>query len=201
MNSTNRFLNRFFLFIIGLVVLAAGAVLAVGALLPDLQQPISEGAQTANNNVQGTFSANPWILWVTAATALVLIVVLLWFVFRQGRGRTQNLLTLRQNSTANTPIGGDLLVDVKVAAQVLEDALTRQPEIAAVDVVAFEVRKQNVLRITAHARKGASPVRIRTVIDSAVTEWDDVLGQTTPVVIQIVSGLRASVASSSTRVA
>ncbi|RFA10481.1 hypothetical protein B7R54_15680 [Subtercola boreus] len=201
MNSTNRFLNRLFLFIIGLLVLAAGAVLAVGALLPDLQQPISNGARTANDQVDGTFQANPWILWATAGAAVILIVVLLWFVLRQGRGRTTTLLTVRQNTTANTPTGGDLRVDVKVAAQVLEDALTRQPEIAAVDVVAFRVRRENVLRITAHARKGASPVRIRTLIDSAVTEWDDVLGQTTPVVIQIVSGLRTTMAGNTTRVA
>ncbi|RFA07151.1 hypothetical protein B7R21_16580, partial [Subtercola boreus] len=182
MNSTNRFLNRLFLFAVGLVLLAGGAVLAVGALLPDLQQPISAGAKNANGQVAGTFQANAWILWATAAAAVILIVVLVWFVFRQGRGRTQNLLTVRQNATADTPTGGDLLVDVTVAAQVLEDALTREPEIAAVDVVAFRIRHENVLRITAHARRGASPVRIRTVIDNAVTEWDDVLGHSVPVV-------------------
>ncbi|RFA15701.1 hypothetical protein B7R21_03010, partial [Subtercola boreus] len=60
---------------------------------------------------------------------------------------------------------------------------------------------ENVLRITAHARRGASPVRIRTVIDNAVTEWDDVLGHSVPVVIQIVSGLRTTIAHSTTRVA
>ena len=138
---------------------------------------------------------------VTAGSALVLILLLLWFVLRQGRGRTSTLLKVRQNASAKNSTGGDLIVDVKVAAQVLEEALSRKPEIAAVDVVAFEVRSQNVLRVTAHARKGASPVRIRSLIDEAVTEWDGVLGQTTPVVIQIVSGLRTSMASSTTRVA
>lgn len=193
MNSTNRFLNRAFVFIVGLVLLAAGAVLAVGALLPDLQQPISRGASDAEGRVSDTFGADPWILWVSAGSAVVLIVLLLWFVLRQGRGRTSALLT-QQGSD------GDLLVDAAVAAQVLEEALGRQPDIVSVDVAAFRIRRENVLRITAHTRRGASPLRVRSVIDETVSEWDAVLGQTTPVVIQIVSGIRSAM-SSTTRVA
>ncbi|PPF76791.1 hypothetical protein C5B96_16320 [Subtercola sp. Z020] len=195
MNSTNRFLNRAFVFVVGLVLLAAGGILAVGALLPDLQQPISQGASDAEGRVSDTFSANAWILWVTAAAAVVLILLLLWFALRQGRGRTSTLLKLDQKGT-----GGDLIIDAKVAAQVLEDALARQADIVSVDVVAFRVRRENVLRITAHTRRGASPMRVRSVIDEAVSEWDAVLGQTTPVVIQIVSGIRSAM-SSTTRVA
>ena len=58
----------------------------------------------------------------------------------------------------------------------------------------FRIRNENTLRLTAHARRGASPVDLRRSIDSAVAEWDGVLGTTTPIVIQIVSGLRTKFA-------
>ena len=95
---------------------------------------------------------------------------------------------------------GRSTIDAKVAEQVLEEALSHDPAIVAVDVTAFEIRRQNVLRVTAHTRRGVSPVQVRRSIDTAVSRWDALLGEETPVVIQIVSGLRTRLAST-TRVA
>ncbi|MBF4570526.1 hypothetical protein ITJ57_17300 [Plantibacter sp. VKM Ac-2880] len=195
MNSTNRFLNRFFILVVGLVVLAAGAALSVGALLPDVQRTISENAERAVGPTTDTMDAQPWILLVAAVAAVVLIVILLWFVLRQGRGHTGTLLQVDEQPTKGTPTGGRVILDVKLAEQVLEEAIGRNPDVVAVDVTGFRIRKQTALRLTVHARRGASPMELRRDIEAAIHEWDAALGTSTPVVVQIVSGLRTRLAS------
>ncbi|KQQ28427.1 hypothetical protein [Frondihabitans sp. Leaf304] len=192
MTNTNRFLNRALVFVIGLVLLLAGGAVAVGALLPDVQKPVSQGADDATGPTSDALSGGqPWILWVVAAAALVLIVLLLWFIFRQGHGRTNTLLTVDSGEGRDKTTGGSLSVDAKVAEQVLEESLTRDPGIISVDVTAFEVKKQSVLRVTVQTRRGVSPVDIGATVDKAVAEWDALLGTQTPIVVQIVGGLRA----------
>ncbi|AMM19355.1 hypothetical protein AX769_03420 [Frondihabitans sp. PAMC 28766] len=192
MTNTNRFLNRALVFVIGLVLVVAGGVVAAGALVPDVQKPVAQDAENATNPTADALSGGqPWILWVTAAAALVLILLLLWFVFRQGHGRTSTLLTVTSGDGKGSPTGGTLTIDAKVAEQVLEESLARDPSIVSVDVAAFEVKKQNVLRITAQTLRGSSPVDVRKSIDHAVADWDALLGQETPVVIQIVGGIRS----------
>jgi hypothetical protein len=193
MNSTNRFLNRLFVFVVGLALLAAGASVSVGALLPDLQETIGRAAESAVAPATDAITAQPWVLWAAAAVAVVLIVVLLWFVLRQGGGRTGTLLRVDEGPSRNARTGS-VTVDVKVAAHVLEEAVSRNPDVVSVDVAAFRVKRENALRLTAHARRGASPVELRRAIDSVVAEWDGVLGAETPIVIRIVSGIRTSLA-------
>jgi hypothetical protein len=197
MTTTNRFLNRLLLLVVGLVLLVVGGATAVGVLIPDARDAVSGAVDGAGSAVSSSLSGAPWVAWAAAAGCLLLIAVLLWFALRQGRGRTGTLLRVGASSATQgaTPTGGDVIVDAKVASDLLSDALSRDPAIVALDVTAFRVRRQNVLRITAHARRGASPVAVRESIDRAVGEWDALLGRQTPVVIQIVSGLRSRVAS------
>jgi hypothetical protein len=201
MTSTNRALNRLLVILVGLVLLVAGAAVAVGAVLPDVQGTVATAASDAEGPVGDALSGGqPWILWVVAAAALVLILLLLAFALRQGHGRTGTLLRRAPGDDASSPTGGSLVVDAKVAEQMLEEALGHDPAIVSVDVSAFEVRRRTVLRITAVARRGVSPVQVRRSIDDAVARWDQVLGTEVPVVIQITGGLRSS-ASSGTRLA
>jgi hypothetical protein len=198
MTNTNRFLNRLVVFLVGLLLLLAGSAVAAGALVPGVQETVSAGAKDATGPTSRALSGGqPWILWVVAAAALVLILLLLWFVLRQGHGRTSTLLRVTSGRGSGSPEGGTLIIDAKVAEQVLEESLSRNPSIVSVDVTAFEVKKENVLRITAQPVRGTSPVEVRRAIDRAVLEWDALLGTTTPVVIQIVSGLRSQMQGTS----
>lgn len=198
MTTTNRFLNRALLFVVGLVLLVAGGAVAAGALLPDVQRSVSTAAQDAMDpTAQALSGGAPWILWVSAVVALVLILLLVRFIVRQGRGRTSTLLRVGSGSGSATPTGGSVTIEAKVAEQVLEEALAHDPAIVSVDVTAFEIRRQNVLRVTAHTRRGVSPVQTRRSIDAAVRRWDALLGEETPVVIQIVGGLRTRMSSAS----
>jgi hypothetical protein len=196
MNDTNRALNRLLVFVVGLVLLVAGAAVAVGALWPDVQKTVSDGASDATGPVTDALSGSQvWILWVTAAVCLVLIVLLVAFVVRQGGGRTSTLIDLSESDGDHSPAGGHVVVDVKVAANVLEEALSRTPGVLAADVVAFRVKGETVLRVTVDARRGASPVDLRRAVDEAVVRWDEMLGTVTPVVVQINGGLRTQMAS------
>jgi hypothetical protein len=201
MTSTNRALNRLLVILVGLVLLVVGAAVAVGAVLPGVQSTVARAASDAEAPVGDALSGGqPWILWVVAAAALALILLLLWFALRQGHGRTGTLLRRAPGADASSPTGGTLVIDAKVAEQMLEEALGHDPAIVSVDVSAFEVRRGTVLRITAVARRGVSPVQVRRTIDETVARWDAVLGTEVPVVIQITGGLRSSM-SSGTRLA
>jgi len=196
MNDTNRGLNRLLVFVVGLVLLLAGAAVAVGALWPDVQQTVSDGASDATGQVTDALSGSQvWILWVTAVVCLVLIVLLIAFVVRQGGGRTSTLLDLSEADDSHSPTGGHVVIDAKVAANVLEEALSNAPGVVSADVVAFRIKGENVLRVTVDARRGASPVDLRRAVDEAVSRWDDLLGTVTPVVVQINGGLRTQMSS------
>ncbi|WP_043675407.1 hypothetical protein [Clavibacter michiganensis] len=201
MTSTNRALNRLLVIVVGLVLLVVGAAVATGAALPDVQSTVSGAASDARGPVEDALSGGqPWILWVVAAAALVLILVLAWFALRQGHGRTGTLLRRAPGDGAGSPTGGSLVIDAKVAEQMLEETLGHDASIVSIDVSAFEVKRSTVLRITAVARRGVSPMQVRRTVDEAVARWDAVLGTEVPVVIQITGGLRSSM-SSGTRLA
>lgn len=192
MTSTNRFLNRLFALLVGVILLAAGAALAVGALWPDVQQTVSQAATDAVAPATDALSGGaPWILWVVAAGALLLIALLAVLMLRQGRGRTGTLLDVREGAERGRPTGGHVIIDAGVASTVIGEALSAEPGIVSTDVSAFRVRRQTVLRITANARRGASPVELRRTIDRVVEQWDALLGEPVPVVIQIVGGVRS----------
>lgn len=195
MTTTNRFLNRLLVLLIGLVLLVSGGAVAVGALVPALHDPVVRAARDAVSPTAKALSGgSPWILWIAAAAALILIVLLLVFVFRQGRGRTGTLLR-REERGARGSSSGAVVVDAKVAEQVLEEALARDRDILSVDVTAFEIRRRSILRVTVQARQGASPVELRRTVEDAIAEWDALLGAEVPVVVQFVRGLRARVAA------
>ena len=195
MNDTNRGLNRVFVFVVGLVLLLGGAAVAVGALLPDVQQTVSDAADSATGPATDAVGGGqPWILWVAAVAALLLILLLIWFVLHRGGGRTGDLLEVPAQGEHRT--SGKVVIEAKVAAQAIEEALSDDEAFVAVDVVAFDVHGTSVLRVTADARRGVSPTDVRRRVEEVVARWDEALGQQTPVVVQINGGLRTSMASS-----
>lgn len=201
MTSTNRALNRLLVIVIGLVLIAVGVALGAGSLLPDVQSTVSGAASDAKQPVGDALSGGqPWILWVVALAALALIALLAWFALRQGHGRTGTLVRIEGGTGGSTPTGGAIVIDARVAEQLLESSLGDDGGIVSVDVTAFEVGHVTTLRVTAVARRGVSPVAIRRTVDEAVSRLDAVLGTEVPVVIQITGGLRSSM-SSETRLA
>ncbi|MEI3847699.1 MULTISPECIES: hypothetical protein [unclassified Microbacterium] len=117
---------------------------------------------------------------VLAVAALVLLIVLLAvFVLRQGRGRTDRLVT------AGSRTDGTTVVDTALAADVLTDALSSQPDLVGSHVSAYRVRTTPMLDVTVTCRRGASPRAVSDVIDDSLSDLENLVGAEIPALVQI----------------
>jgi hypothetical protein len=181
---SNRALNRIILLVLGLVALIVAAALAL-PMLPSGSVPRSVRDATSPDGLTRLAPAVT-LEWIAAVVALVIIVVAVAWMATRGRGRTR------------VAIDGELGVDSRVADELIRDALSREPDVIASSVVAFRVRRRPVLRINVEARRGADLRRLTDAVHTAVEGLDVALGSDTahrlPVVVQVTSGLRASLA-------
>ena len=187
MNTTNRAANRLFLLITGLVLLAAGAAAILLAALPAVaggwrQQASAIPTTTA---VIGTVG---WLALVVGVIALVLAVLLIVFILRQGRGHSAAVLERRHGATGRTRI------DRAVPRNLLTERLEENPDILASRVTAYDVRGTPTLKVSVRARRGTSPAAITDDVLSALRALDAVLGEELPASLQISGGFRARAA-------
>lgn len=186
MNSTNRVANRLFLLLVGLVVLVVGVTAVALASSQNLSDAWERRAPEILADVetwlQAGATAQPnWLLAGTAAVAgLVLIIVLLaTFILRQGRGHTDRLVT------AGSPTDDATVVDTAVAADVLTEVFSRQPEFIASHVSAYDVRRTPVLDVTVTCRRGASPRTASDIIEHSLSDLENLVGTEIPALVQI----------------
>jgi hypothetical protein len=193
MNNTNRFLNRTFSFIIGLVLLALGSGAIAVAAIPQIRNGFLDTAPTVVDAVTGWFAAAPipglqhswWYLALIVALVL-LIILLVMFIFRQGHGRTGTLFT-------DTPAGqGQVIVDSTVAEHLMQSALDEYPELVSSRISTYEVNGTPVLKISTTARRGVSPKQIVDDVENTLTALSAVLGREVPAAVQVGGGFRAS---------
>ncbi|GAA2752729.1 hypothetical protein [Amnibacterium kyonggiense] len=189
MNSTNRGLNRFFILLVGLLLIAAGGAVAVLGAVPAVA---SQAKSIARQLASG---AQPWVADPTvgkasllvlgiALVALVLIVLLLVFIGRQGHGRSA--AALRQGDGAMST-----RVDLAIPRALLEEHLSERDELAGLRISAYEVRGTPMLKITARCRRGVSPAEVSTMIGRAVDDLERIIGTDVPTFVQLTGGFRA----------
>jgi hypothetical protein len=95
MNSTNRALNRVGIALLGLVLLVVGAAVAVAALIPEWLDRWMSASATADSSASDFLQSTElgggesWLLLALPALCVLLIVLLVVFIFRQGLGRTR----------------------------------------------------------------------------------------------------------------
>ncbi|NQX26534.1 hypothetical protein HQQ81_04110 [Microbacteriaceae bacterium VKM Ac-2854] len=203
MTTSNRFGNRLLLALLGLIVLAAGvgAVLVgtwdaarswfgdtVGALAPTLASRFTppDGVTVTAPDALPVL----WPLLVIAAFGLVVAIVCVVLIFRRGHGRTGTVLT---DAAVDGPAGA-VTIGTGFAQSALQDALRSRPDILSVSVSAYRHRAATALKVRVLPRGGVSP---RAVVDSvreSVLALDELLGARLPVVLEIASSTRASVA-------
>lgn len=168
MTSSNRFLNRLLLALVGLGFVAVGAVIAwpqiTGAPLPLI---VSAG--------------DPIVTWsVIAAAVLVLIIAIAWISTR-GRGRTRFAVAT-----------SDVRVDASALADVVRDALSAAPDVAGVKVSGYTVRRRRVLAVTVLTRRHPDLEALVRDIRTATDRMDAVLGAQVPTVVHVTTGLRTA---------
>jgi hypothetical protein len=171
---SNRIGNRIIIALLGLVLLAAAAWVGNRAM-PVIDLPAIP-APTTN------------ALWITAAIALVVVVLSLLWIFTRGRGHTRTVVTVSDDS-------GTASVDARVAADFITEDVSRIVDVVSVASRAYRTDKKTValeLRVT--TRRSAD---VRLVVDAvkrAVIELDDVLETRIPVLLHVATGVRASFA-------
>lgn len=193
MNNTNRALNRFGIALFGIVLFVGGIGLAVSASNSQLLRALRRSATDLDRSSTAAFTDTrvvgtrvSWILPVIIAVAIVLIVLLLVAIFRQGHGRTGRLLG--PDRTATQKGVGGIIVDSSVAEKAIAAALKPYPGFASVGVTTYSVKGVPTLSIGVSARRGVSPRDIRDHIESVIESWDATLGVATPVLVRINGG-------------
>lgn len=189
MNTTNRGLNRLLILVVGLLLLAAGAAALLLALVP----AVTSGWRSTATQLRS--GAQPWVadpvvggasllVLGIALVALVLIVLLLAFVVRQGHGRSGAALTQHDGSSTTR-------IDLAVPKALLEEHLKQRGEIVALRISAYEVRSTPMLKITARCRRGISPAVVADLIGEAVDGLEQIVGADVPAFVQLTGGFRA----------
>ena len=189
MNTTNRALNRLFILVIGLVLIAAGAAAILLAAVP---QVTSQWKATASSLANG---AQPWVADATVGkasllvigivvAAVVLILLLIAFITKQGHGRSAAAIQQQDGPTTTR-------IDLAVARALLEEHLGTRDELVGLRISAYEVRGTPMLKITARCRRGVSPAVVATLIGRSIDDLERIVGTDVPAFVQLTGGFRA----------
>ncbi|MBT2500601.1 hypothetical protein J7E25_16005 [Agromyces sp. ISL-38] len=200
MNSTNRFLNRICLFLVGVLLIALGASVAAVVLVPDLGRAWADVAGAArawtDQAVGATLIGDSTLSWVAIAAlaVIVIIVILLLVVALTGLGGGRTSTVLRTSSQAGTGEAGYIIVDSAFASDALRTALDRRPDVLFSSVTAHRIRKTAVMEVSVTPRQNTSPLDVAHDVDKLLRNLATLTGSTIPTYVSIHSGLRSRLA-------
>lgn len=182
MNATNRVLNRGLLLVLGITLLAAGALAMVAGLQPDTLAAWPARAVEASGMLgsveMSSLGPVPVVAVIALAAALLVVVLLIVFVFTRGKGRTRNVLRVDTD-------GGRTVVDRNVAEAVLAGTLTARSDVLSARTGTYLVRGERAVELAVTVQPGASPDRVLAAAEAAVDDWDALLGARTPVLVHL----------------
>jgi hypothetical protein len=186
MTSSNRFANRLFLFVVGLVTLAVGVFLVIVALpgggaLRDLLSPASSTvddavATTPIDPTGGT--GGSWLPLALALLCLLLVIVFVVAISAHGHGRTDSVVV-------HDDPAGSIAVSSSFADTAITDALRGRRDVAAVGVSAWTVTGRPALKVRVRLTAGSSPAPVVAAASDVARGLDRVLGETVPVLVEI----------------
>lgn len=187
MTSTNRFLNRFFLAVVGLICLAIGAVLIADATPPG--GPVRDAIERlrvlqADALARWTTGlAEPFdgasVPWIIAAACAAVVLLGLITIGIRGGGRTDTVV--ESDDTA-----GDIVVSARFAESALVAALDARRDLASVSATTFRAKGRPAIRLRLRLVAGASPKEAVAAASDAVRGLDAVLGgEPLPVLIEV----------------
>lgn len=190
MNATNRAANRLLLVIVGLVLVAAGAAAIALGSLPAFATgwkgwfgDAERGAPSwATTPIAGTVG---WFAVFVGVVALVIAVLLIALIVRQGRGHASAVLDRRFSPT------GRARIDLAIPRTLLGEQLDADPDVLANRITAYSVHGMPTLKVSVRARRGASPRAVADGVLDALRALDAVLGEEVPAYVQVSGGFRA----------
>ncbi|MCB5275021.1 hypothetical protein BJG92_02562 [Arthrobacter sp. SO5] len=193
MNGTPRLLNRMLIAVLGIIVLAVGALLILLASVPAVGAWWQGWSVGAWSNVSDLFesmrfpggqASGPWIV---LALLLVVIGSMVAWVAQQGKGRANFLVA--EEDQGEVP--GTVRIGGGVAEQALRAALAGRADLAGATVATYEVRGKPALKIRVEPRQGVAPHALAADVSALVEALDAVIGKRTLVLIHIGSGTRS----------
>ena len=201
MTSSNRFLNRLLLVVVGVVALGVGAFL-VAATLPGGSG--STGATVrgwltrASSAVADAVAATPldpsgaaggadggaggagsWLAVALAALCLLLVIVFVVAACAHGGGRTGRLVVHDEPA-------GSIAISAAFAETAVADALSARRDVTSVHVSAWTVRGRPALKVRVRVTAGAAPAPVVAAASDVVRGLDRVLGEAVPVLVEVV---------------
>lgn len=197
MNNTNRALNRLFIIVCGLLLLAAGAAATAVAVVPVVRDGWKDAMVGVDTQVATWLRQTPlsttgvsWIMPAILVLLMFAIFVLIVFIARQGHGHTG--IAVKERTSEN----GTTIIDSAVAEHALQDALSGRPEFVSSHVSTYKVRRTPVLKVSVTCRRGVSPKDAATIVEDKLHALDEILGRQLPALTQISGGFRSRLTKS-----
>jgi len=198
MNQTNRALNRILLFVIGIVLLAAGAALVLAVAWPAAGDVWRTLGGQLNDTLVSAAQASPigdsetsWVI-VGALAAIVIVLALIVVVLAKlGGGRSRSVL----RTSADDNALGRIVVKDSFAADALTTSLGARSDVLTAKVSAADVKKETVLHVAVTPHRSASPRTVVLEVDRLTSNLEALTGRSMPIYVSLRSGLRSRMAT------
>jgi len=193
-NGTPRVLNRILVGILGIVLLAVGALLVLLATVPAVARWWQSWSGEVWAGVRGLFERTrfpgrpeSWLWMVMVVLLLAVIGLMVAWLAQQGKGRANLLIS--EDDAGEVP--GSVRIGGGVAEQALRAALAARPDLAGAAVATYEFEGEPGLWIRVQPRQGVAPHLLAAEVSALVGALDEVIGRRTAVLIHIGSGARS----------
>jgi len=200
--SSNRFLNRLLLVVVGVVALGVGAFLVAATLpggsgslgatvrgwLADASSavadavaatPLDPSGAGGADSMGGAGGAGSWLAVALAALCLLLVIVFAVAAVAHGGGRTGRLVVHDEPA-------GSIAISAAFAETAVADALSARRDVTSVHVSAWTVRGRPALKVRVRVTAGAAPAPVVAAASDVVRGLDRVLGEEVPVLVEVV---------------
>ncbi|RAX49156.1 hypothetical protein DQ353_11345 [Arthrobacter sp. AQ5-05] len=195
MNQTPRLLNRIVISLLGLMLLAGG----LNALLVASSEGYARGWRNVASDLGAWFDAmlaettlpgqkDSW-LWIAVAALLICgILLMLWWITVQGKGRGGDYVS---TFIPDGAMPGRVEISQSTVEQALRHFLGRRSDMVSINVSVWELAPEAGLRIKVQPRKGTAPGALGRDVARAARLAQDALGVGGPVLIYLVVGTRS----------
>ncbi|GAA1888541.1 hypothetical protein GCM10009715_38040 [Paeniglutamicibacter psychrophenolicus] len=195
MNQTPRLLNRLVISLLGLMLLAGG----LNAVLVASSEGYARGWRNVASDLGAWFDAmlarttlpgqkDSWLWIVVAALLICAILLMLWWIAVQGRGRGGDYVS---RFIPDGAMPGRVEISQSTVEQALRHFLGRRSDMVSINVSVWELEPEVGLRIKVQPRKGTAPGALGRDVARAARLAQDALGVGGPVLIYLVVGTRS----------
>ncbi len=204
MNATNRGVNRVILCIVGVLLLASGAVAVTVMVWPAAAEWWKTAVSSAVTWMQDADEASrisdattvSWFLVAVLAVLLLIVVIAVVVVARLGGGRSGVMSRLE----AGEGTQGAVTIHHGFASDAISHSLAEHDDILFSRVRARRVKGEDVLHVSVTPRQNTSPAGIADTVSGLVDNLAILTGKPTPTLVSIHAGIRSRLASDQSRV-